>query len=88
MLFYTHPVPLPLPAYLPLAGRVLALQTAYAGQAIWPWQGRWWGILATATVAAAALGLLLGWAGRQQGWRRIALTLLAVGLSVGLMAIA
>ncbi|MDI7277362.1 MAG: hypothetical protein QME94_15400, partial [Anaerolineae bacterium] len=86
MVFYSHPVLLPFPSFLPFAGRILSWQVRYASSVIWPWQGQWWCLLGGVIGAAAILGLLLALGRSSRGPVRAALLGLAPALSVAFLA--
>ena len=85
--YYTHPVLIPVPAFAAFAARLTDVQLSYVGAPIWPWELRWWAILAGSGVAAGVLGLFLGVARSRTRWLRAAYGLLGLVLSAGLLAV-
>jgi hypothetical protein len=84
VIFYTHPVILPLPP-LPFLTELVQGQDAYVQRVIWPWEARWWGLLLAALGAAALLGCLLSRARTTQGRNRVFYLLVAPALSVSFL---
>ena len=86
VVFYTHPVFIPIPAFTGLLGRFLELQARYAETVIWPWDGAWWRLLAGAVLAAVVLGFLSAYAHRSRGRTRLLLLAAAVLASTAIVA--
>ena len=85
VVFYTHPVVLPVPP-LPFLSKLVQGQVGYAERVIWPWEARWWGLLLAAAAAATLLGYLLSRARTTHGWGRVFYLAVAPALSVAFLA--
>lgn len=84
--YYTHPTFIPIPAFIPLLGRFLALQQTYGSRIIWPSEGRWWLLLVASGAAASVLGWAWSWARQSTGQRRMGLLMLGPTLGMALLA--
>jgi len=71
IIFYTHPIQIPVPAYTSFLGNFLELQNSYAGMIIWPWEVKWWLIIIGSIGAAIILGVLISLSHAARGWLRI-----------------
>lgn len=71
IIFYTHPIQIPVPAFTNFMGNFLELQNSYAGMIIWPWEVKWWLIVLGSIGAAIILGFLLSLSHAARGWLRI-----------------
>lgn len=87
LVFYTHPVMIPIPAFTGFLGRFVQLQSRYAEHIIWPWEARWWVLLLAVLEAAVILGYLLSRARLAQGRARILFLILGLSLSLAFLAI-
>jgi len=85
-IFYTYPILIPLPYFVPFLSYFMAAQDRYAAQVIWPWQAQWWRILAGASLAAIVLGYLLARAHLARGRARVLLIICSLILSLGFLA--
>jgi hypothetical protein len=84
VVFYTHPVILPLPP-LPFLARLVQGQENYARQVIWPWEARWWGLLLAAMGAAVLMGSLLSRARTTRGRGRVFYLVAAPALALSFL---
>ena len=66
--YYMRPVLIPVPAFLRIVGEFIALQSAYLNDVIWPWEIRWWLVLAGVTLIAGGFGYLCFHA-RRLAWK-------------------
>lgn len=87
LVFYTHPIIIPIPAFTSFLGRFVQLQTHYAEQIIWPWEGRWWALLLVVLGAAVILGYLLSRARLAQGRARTMFLIFGLSLSLAFLTI-
>jgi len=85
-IFYTYPILIPLPYFVPFLSYFMAAQDRYAAQVIWPWQAQWWQIFAGASLAAIVLGYLLARAHLARGRARVLLIICSLILSLGFLA--
>jgi len=86
VVFYTHPVIIPIPAFTGFLGRFVELQARYADNVIWPWELRWWCICVAAVAAGLTLGYSLSRARQAPQRRRGAWLALGLAASIALMA--
>ncbi len=86
VVFYTHRFWISMPSFSLLA-KITEFQNNLALKLIFPWEPRWWLILAQSCAAAAVLGYLLSRARAAQGRRRALFLFLAPASSVALLAI-
>jgi len=88
--YYTQPIYLPVPVISTLVARWIEGTRGHL--VTWPWELRWWVLVAEAALAGGLFGFLVGLARRNDGrgataWRRGALILLSVALSIALLAL-
>jgi hypothetical protein len=84
--FYTHPILIPLPAFLSFLRGLLQAEIAYCQRTIWPWQGLWWWLVLIGAGAGVLLGLGTQQAQVRRGWRRVLFLALGLLAGVGLAA--
>lgn len=88
VIYRTRPPTLPIPLYLPWVSRFYELQSGFAQEVIWPWEGRWWVMIGGALLAGAALGYGCARARRGGQWpKRLGWLLLGLALASGLMLV-
>lgn len=58
--YYTHPVVIPIPAYLGVVAELLRVQNNYTAAPIYPWDRLWWAVFMGAAMVSGALGYGLG----------------------------
>ena len=85
VIYYTHPIIIPLPAFAVFLGPFLQGQSEYAARVIWPWDVAWWWVLAGAAGAAVMVGYLMTRACQAQGHRRLLYGILGPVLGVALL---
>lgn len=79
VVFYTHPIYIPIPAFAKWLADLAQLQAGYGDLVIWPWQAAWRWILLGSVASSLALGAMLSRA-RSSGERGRAVFLVLAAL--------
>ena len=82
VIFYTHPILIPIPTFTGFLSRFLELQSRYRQIVIWPWEAAWWWLLLGMLGAAVILGYLLSQARMAQRRARTLFLILGPSLSL------